>query len=75
MSEVKGSGLECQAVTVQERWRGATPHPRPGVAAGRSNLKSKEWWLRGHRGAKRSHPTLKVRKGSGEETPLIQGKE
>ena len=35
----------------------------------------KELWLPGRSGAKRSHPTLKVRKGSGEETPLIQGKE
>ena len=65
-------------ICVKCRWlwpRGATPHPRPGVAAGRSNLKSKEWWLRGHRGAKRSHPTLKVRKGSSEEIPFVQGKE
>ena len=51
MSKVKGSGLECQAVMVQERWRGATLHPSPGAAAGRSNLKSKEWWLHGHRRA------------------------
>ena len=49
-SEVRGSGLECQAAEAQERprgatqvrgqgWRpgGATPHPRPGVAALRSN--------------------------------------
>ena len=32
----------------------------------------KEQWLHGHRKAERSHPTLKV---SGEEIPLIQGKE
>ena len=37
MSEVKGSSLECQAVTAQEWLRGATPCPRPGVVAGRSN--------------------------------------
>ena len=30
------------------------------------------WW---HRRAKRSYPTLKVRKGGGEEIPLVQGKE
>ena len=36
MSEVRGSGRECQAATVQEWPRGATPHPRSGAAAGRS---------------------------------------
>ena len=34
-----------------------------------------ELWLCGHRRAYRSYPTLKVRKGGGEEIPLIQGKE
>ena len=62
MSKVRGSGQEYQTVTVQERPRGATlrrrsgvepgrsyptpPRPRPGVMAGRSNLMSKELWLR-----------------------------
>ena len=36
VSEARGSGLECQAETAQEQLRGAHPHPRPGVAAGRS---------------------------------------
>ena len=36
---------------------------------------SKEPWLRWCRRAKRSYPTLKVRKGGGEEIPLVQGKE
>ena len=27
MSEVRGSGRECQAATAQERRRGATPRP------------------------------------------------
>ena len=36
---------------------------------------SEEPWLRGHRRAYRSHPTLKVREGGGEEIPLIPGKE
>ena len=31
-------------------------------------------WLHGHRTAYRSYPTMKVRKGSGEEIPLVQGK-
>ena len=43
--------------------------------AGRTNPTSKEPWLRGRRRASRSYPTLKVRKGGGEEIPLIQGKE
>ena len=54
---------------------GATPQPRLGAAAERSNPTSKELWLRGHRRAERSYSTLKVRKGGGEEIPLIQGKE
>ena len=32
MSEVRGSGLECQAAMAQEQPRGATPHPRSGAA-------------------------------------------
>ena len=45
------------------------------MAAGRSNRTSKEWWLRGCRRAKRSHSMFKVRRGGGEEIPLVQGKE
>ena len=37
---VRGSGLECQAATVQERPKGATPWPRSGVMAERSHPKS-----------------------------------
>ena len=36
---------------------------------------SKERWLRGHRRAERSQSTSKVRRGGGEEIPLVQGKE
>ena len=43
--------------------------------AWKSHTTSKERWLWGHRRASRSYPTLKVRKGSGKEIPLIQGKE
>ena len=50
-------------------------HPRPGEAARKTNLTSKEPWLHGRRRAKRIYPTLKVRKGGGEEIPLVQGKE
>ena len=60
-SEVRGSGQECQALTGQERARGATPCPRR--------------WLSGHRRAERSYSTFKVRRVGGEEIPLVQGKE
>ena len=43
-------------------------------AAGRSNPTSKERWLRGRRRAERSYSTFKIRRGSGEEIPLVQGK-
>ena len=36
---------------------------------------SKERWLHGHRRAERSYSTFKVRRGGGEEIPLVQGKE
>ena len=36
MSEVRGSGLECQALTLQERPRGATLCPRSEAAAERN---------------------------------------
>ena len=40
-----------------------------------SKLTSKEQWLCGHRKAKRSYSIFKVRRGGGEEIPLVQGKE
>ena len=43
--------------------------------AGRSYPTSKEQWLCGHRRAKRSYSTFKVRKSGGEAIPLVQGKE
>ena len=43
--------------------------------AKRSNPTSKERWLCGHRRAKRSYSTFKVRRGDCEEILLIQGKE
>ena len=48
---------------------------RPGAAAERSNPTSKEQWPRGCRRAERSYSTFKVRRGSSEEIPFIQGKE
>ena len=56
------------------RPRGVTPRPRSGAAAERSNPTSKEWWLHGRRRAGRSYSTFKIRKGGGEEIPLVQGK-
>ena len=55
---------------VQEWPRGATPHPRSGAAAERSNPTSKEWQLCGHSRAERSYSMFKVRRGN-----LVQGKE
>ena len=55
--------------------RGATPRPRSGAVAERSNPTSKQRWLCGHRSAQRSYSTFKVRRGGGEEIPLVQGKE
>ena len=74
-SKVRGSGPECQAAMVQERQRGATPRPRPGAAAKRSNPMSTKQWLQMCRRAKRSYSTFKVRRGGSEEIPLVQDKE
>ena len=51
------------------------PCLRSGAAAERSNPMSKEWWLQGRRRVERNYSAFKVRRGSGEETPLVQGKE
>ena len=48
--------------------------PRSGAAAERSNPTSKERWLRRCRRAERSYSTFKVRRGSREEIPHVQGK-
>ena len=55
--------------------REATACLRPAAAARRSDPPSKEWWLHRHRMAYRSYSMFKVRRGSGEEIPLVQGKE
>ena len=47
----------------------------PGAAAERTNPTSKERWLQRHLRAYRSYSTFKVRRGSSEEIPLVQGKE
>ena len=48
--------------------------PLSRSVAERSNPTSKERWLCQCRRADRSYSTFKVRRGGGEETPLIQGK-
>ena len=48
---------------------------RPGAAGGRTNPTSKERWMRRCRRAERRYSTFKVRRGSCEEIPLVQGKE
>ena len=45
------------------------------MAAGRSNLTSKEWWLRGWQEGLKELFHIQGRRGGGEEIPLIQGKE
>ena len=47
----------------------------PEARGGGREKQPKEQWLCGCRRAWRSHPMLKVRKGSGKEIPLVQGKE
>ena len=52
-------------------------YPMPEVRCGgrAEQPTSKERWLRGLRRAKRSYSTFKVRRGSSEGIPLVQGKE
>ena len=57
-SEVRGSSLECLAVTAQEQPRGTTLCPRSGVAAERSYPASEV-----RAAAERSYPASEVRGG------------
>ena len=53
-------------------------YPTPKVRGGSRECQaatSKEQWLRRRRRAERSYSTFKVRRGSCEEIPLVQGKE
>ena len=76
-SEVRGGGLGTLPHARSQGWRPgrATPRPRSGAAAKRSNPRSKERWLRGPRRAERSYSTFKVRRGGGKEILLVQSKE
>ena len=77
VSKARGSGWEePPSARGQMQWQGgATPCLRPGAVPRRSHPMSKEQWLCGCGRAQRSYPTLKVKKGGGEEIPFIQGKE
>ena len=68
MSEVMGSGQECQAAMAQERPRGATPRPRSGRVAERSYPPSE---VRGHGWEELPHAPTPEARGSGreEQTP------
>ena len=76
MSEVRGGGREELPLARCQGWQpgGATPCPRLGAAAERSNPTSKEWWLHGCRRAERSYSMFKIRRGGCEEIPLFQSK-
>ena len=49
--------------------------PEVGVVDERRNPMPKERWLSRNRRAERSYSTFKVKRGSREEIPLVQGKE
>ena len=66
MSEVRGSGQECQTATAQEQWRGATPCRRSGAAAKSARLQQ-------HRNGQEELPKSEVRGGGREELPSIRG--
>ena len=75
-SEIKGGQEEPPHVQGQgRRLGGATPNPRPGEAAGRSNPKCKEQWLRGRQEGLEELSHVEGQEGWREEIPLIQGKE
>ena len=49
--------------------------PEVGSMAETSNPTSKERWMRGRRRAERNYFTFKVRRGSCQKIPLVQGEE
>ena len=66
-SEVRGSGLECQAATAQEWQRGATLRPRTAVAGRRHPVSE----VRG--GDPRSHPSPRPGAAAGRSNPRSCG--
>ena len=57
MSEVRGSGQECQTATAQERPRGATRRPRLGMGVGGWGGGEDSQRLRSGAAGGRSYPT------------------
>ena len=61
------------------RWhrsgREELPHVRGQGRRPKVTTHNEERWLQGHRRAERSYSTFNIRRGGGEETPIIQGKE
>ena len=74
--EVRSSGQDdLPHARGQGGSRDATPHPRSGAVAERSNPTSKERWLCRRRRAERSYSMFKIKRVGSEEIPLVQGKE
>ena len=73
--EVRGGSREELPDVQGHRRRLRVPGCDSTGVAERSYLTSKEGWLCGHRRAKRSYSTFKVRRGGCEEIPLVQGKD
>ena len=79
-SEVRGSGVECQAAMAQEWLRGATPCPRSGVMArrrypvseARDSDQEKPPHIRGWAKSERSHPASEARGGVRKEQSYAQ---
>ena len=75
ISEVRGGGQEELSHVRGQGWWPRVPGCDSTGAADRSYPTSKERWLHRYRKAERSYSTFKVRRGSGEKIPLVQGKE
>ena len=69
-SKVSNSGSEKIP-----HFQGKEQRLRFAGAAVKKYSTSKDQWLQGCRRAERSYSTFKVRRGGGEEIPLVQGKE
>ena len=68
MTDYRGQEELHHVQSQGQQLRGATAHPRSGAVAESARL-------HGRRKAERNYSTFKVRRGSGEEIPLVQGKE
>ena len=73
MSEVGAAGRSH--LTPEARGGDPEEPPMPEGRARSWEEQPEERWLRRHRRAYRSYPTLKVRNGGSKEIPLVQGKE